>query len=79
MFGVTAPIDGSQRAMPTVAPSVSVWAVQRPCVPGRKLAWLTVVPPSKIPGVRNMSGRQVFLAYLRDPDGNKLCAVHVMS
>ena len=30
-------------------------------------------------GIRNMAGRQLFLAYLRDPDGNKLCAVHVMS
>jgi catechol 2,3-dioxygenase-like lactoylglutathione lyase family enzyme len=28
------------------------------------------------PGVREMSGRKLYLAYLRDPDGNKLCAVH---
>jgi len=29
-------------------------------------------------GVRHKAGRQLYLAYLRDPDGNKLCAVHVM-
>jgi catechol 2,3-dioxygenase-like lactoylglutathione lyase family enzyme len=28
------------------------------------------------PGVREMPGRKLYLAYLRDPDGNKLCAVH---
>jgi catechol 2,3-dioxygenase-like lactoylglutathione lyase family enzyme len=28
------------------------------------------------PGVREMSGRKLYLAYLRDPDGNKLCATH---
>ena len=28
------------------------------------------------PGVRDSQGTKVYLAYLRDPDGNKLCAVH---
>lgn len=28
------------------------------------------------PGVRSMGAMQMYLAYLRDPDGNKLCAVH---
>jgi catechol 2,3-dioxygenase-like lactoylglutathione lyase family enzyme len=28
------------------------------------------------PGVRDPRGASVYLAYLRDPDGNKLCAVH---
>jgi catechol 2,3-dioxygenase-like lactoylglutathione lyase family enzyme len=32
------------------------------------------------PGVRTMAdGRRLFLAYLRDPDGNKLCAYHPVS
>lgn len=26
------------------------------------------------PGVRESAGKKVYLAYLRDPDGNKLCA-----
>ncbi|MEM7217005.1 MAG: VOC family protein [Pseudomonadota bacterium] len=28
------------------------------------------------PGVRERGGQRVFLAYLRDPTGNKLCIVH---
>jgi catechol 2,3-dioxygenase-like lactoylglutathione lyase family enzyme len=28
------------------------------------------------PGVRDMNGMKLYLAYLRDPDGNKLCAMH---
>ena len=30
------------------------------------------------PGVRSGAGMDLYLAYLRDPDGNKLCAVHRM-
>lgn len=30
------------------------------------------------PGVREMGGGKLYLAYLRDPDGNKLCAMHRM-
>lgn len=30
------------------------------------------------PGVRNASFGDLYLAYLRDPDGNKLCAMHRM-
>jgi len=28
------------------------------------------------PGIRNASFGDLYLAYLRDPDGNKLCALH---
>ena len=28
------------------------------------------------PGIREGSGVKLYLAYLRDPDGNKLCALH---
>jgi catechol 2,3-dioxygenase-like lactoylglutathione lyase family enzyme len=31
------------------------------------------------PGVRSGRSGRVFLAYLRDPDGNKLCAVHKLT
>jgi catechol 2,3-dioxygenase-like lactoylglutathione lyase family enzyme len=31
------------------------------------------------PGVREGSMGKLYLAYLRDPDGNKLCAMHRMS
>ena len=30
------------------------------------------------PGVRQVATGRIFLAYLRDPDGNKLCALHRM-
>ena len=30
------------------------------------------------PGVREAGGGQLYLAYLRDPDGNKLCGLHRM-
>ncbi|HEV7881184.1 VOC family protein [Bradyrhizobium sp.] len=28
------------------------------------------------PGIRENSGVKLYIAYLRDPDGNKLCALH---
>ena len=31
------------------------------------------------PGVRENAGREIYLAYLRDPTGNKICLVHVIS
>ena len=30
------------------------------------------------PGLRDFGAMKLYLAYLRDPDGNKLCAVHYM-
>jgi catechol 2,3-dioxygenase-like lactoylglutathione lyase family enzyme len=31
------------------------------------------------PGVREGAGRQLYLAYLRDPSGNKICALHSLA
>ena len=31
------------------------------------------------PGERGTPERRLYLAYLRDPDGNKLCGLHLMS
>ncbi len=31
------------------------------------------------PGVRHAASGDLYLAYLRDPDGNKLCALHRMA
>lgn len=31
------------------------------------------------PGVRQSAAGELYLAYLRDPDGNKLCALHRMA
>lgn len=30
------------------------------------------------PGVREGGGQKMYLAYLRDPSGNKICALHMM-
>jgi len=30
------------------------------------------------PGVREGGGKKLYLAYLRDPSGNKICALHMM-
>ena len=30
------------------------------------------------PGIRESAGVKLYIAYLRDPDGNKICALHVM-
>jgi len=30
------------------------------------------------PGIRKGAAGEIYLAYLRDPDGNKLCALHRM-
>jgi len=31
------------------------------------------------PGIRKAAAGEIYLAYLRDPDGNKLCALHRMA
>ena len=31
------------------------------------------------PGVREGAGMKLYIAYLRDPDGNKICALHRMA
>ena len=31
------------------------------------------------PGIREGAGMKLYIAYLRDPDGNKVCAVHRMA
>jgi catechol 2,3-dioxygenase-like lactoylglutathione lyase family enzyme len=36
-------------------------------------------PCEEDPGVREGNAGKLYLAYLRDPDGNKLCALHRMS
>lgn len=36
------------------------------------------VPIEEPPGVREGGMAKLYLAYLRDPDGNKLCALHRM-
>ncbi|HDS0951433.1 TPA: VOC family protein [Stenotrophomonas maltophilia] len=79
MFIVTPPIDG-QPACHANGGTIG-FALENPQVvhawqeAGMAHGGSAIEDPA---GVRHKAGRQLYLAYLRDPDGNKLCAVHVM-
>ncbi len=77
MFLVTEPIDGEAASVGNG--STIGFAVEGP---DQANAWheagvanggRAIEDP---PGVRDPSGMNLYLAYLRDPDGNKLCALH---
>jgi catechol 2,3-dioxygenase-like lactoylglutathione lyase family enzyme len=77
MFLVTPPIDG-ESATPGNGMTIG-FAVDGP---EQASAWheagvahggTAIEDP---PGVRSGNGMNLYLAYLRDPDGNKLCALH---
>jgi len=77
IFMVTPPIDG-QPATPSNGSTIG-FAVDGP---EQAHAWhaagvanggTAIEDP---PGVRGNAFGQLYLAYLRDPDGNKLCALH---
>ena len=76
-FGVTKPIDGKAACHANggtigfLAPSAEAAAAWH--ATGVANGGTSIEDP---PGVRE--GSKVFLAYLRDPDGNKLCALHRM-
>jgi catechol 2,3-dioxygenase-like lactoylglutathione lyase family enzyme len=79
VFAVTAPIDG-QPAHPgngytigLTAPSAE--AAQAWHAAGVANGGTTCEDP---PGVRDSPMGKLYLAYLRDPAGNKLCALHAM-
>ena len=77
VFGVTKPIDGKAASFANGA------TIGFACASGDQAkAWhdagianggTAIEDP---PGVRD--GSNMYLAYLRDPDGNKLCALHRM-
>ncbi len=77
MFLVTPPIDG-QPATPANGGTIG-FAVDGP---EQANAWYAagVAAGGKAiedpPGVRSNAFGSLYLAYLRDPDGNKLCALH---
>ena len=79
MFLVTKPIDG-EAATPGNGMTVG-FAMNNPAECD---AWHAAglahggSPCEDPPGVREGAGMSLYLAYLRDPDGNKLCALHRM-
>jgi catechol 2,3-dioxygenase-like lactoylglutathione lyase family enzyme len=77
IFLVTPPIDGNPA---TVSNGATIgFAMEKP---EQADAWHTAgveaggTAIEDPPGIREGSFGQLYLAYLRDPDGNKLCALH---
>ncbi len=79
VFMVTAPING-EPAAPANGATIG-FAVDEPA---QADAWHKAgvesggTPCEDPPGVRQGGFGALYLAYLRDPDGNKLCALHRM-
>lgn len=79
MFLVTKPIDG-EAATPGNGMTVG-FAMNTPAecdawhAAGVAAGGKSIEDP---PGVRDGGAMKLYLAYLRDPDGNKLCALHRM-
>jgi catechol 2,3-dioxygenase-like lactoylglutathione lyase family enzyme len=77
IFMVTAPIDG-QPACHANGATIG-FAMDSPA---QADAWHAAgvanggTPIEEDPGIREGNGMKLYLAYLRDPDGNKLCALH---
>jgi len=77
IFMVTAPIDG-QPACHANGGTIG-FAME---TPEQADAWHAAgvanggTPIEEDPGVREGAGMKLYLAYLRDPDGNKLCGLH---
>tara|TARA_B100001142_G_C13843611_1_gene465322 strand:+ start:50 stop:421 length:372 start_codon:yes stop_codon:yes gene_type:complete len=80
MFGITKPINGE----PTTNGNGSTlgFAAESPeqCdawhAAGTENGGLAIEDP---PGVREGGGMKMYLAYLRDPAGNKICTLHMMN
>jgi catechol 2,3-dioxygenase-like lactoylglutathione lyase family enzyme len=76
-FGITTPINGEPATHGNG--STIGFAMQSPeqanafHVAGVANGGTTCEEP---PGFRELSVGQVYLAYVRDPDGNKICAIH---
>lgn len=79
MFLVTKPIDGAE-ATPGNGMTIG-FAMSSPAecdawhAAGVAAGGKAIEDP---PGVRDGGAMKLYLAYLRDPDGNKLCALHRM-
>lgn len=79
VFSASKPIDGNQACVANGA-TIGFAAAS----PDQANAWHAAglanggTTCEDAPGIRNGSMGDLYLAYLRDPDGNKLCALHRM-
>ncbi|WP_027854720.1 VOC family protein [Marinobacterium litorale] len=78
-FAITAPIDG-QNATPGNGMTIGFKVSSPELVHAWHEAGLASggTPCEEPPGLRETGGRKLYLAYLRDPSGNKICATHFM-
>lgn len=76
-FGITKPIDG-EPACHANGGTIGFRAESQEQVDAWHKAGLTAggTDIEDPPGVREGPGRKLYLAYLRDPDGNKVCAMY---
>ncbi|NVN88083.1 MAG: VOC family protein [Rhodopseudomonas sp.] len=76
-FAVSKPIDGKP-ATPANGGTIGFVAPSTEAADAWHAAGIAsgATPCENPPGVREMGGVKLYLAYLRDPDGNKLCAMH---
>ncbi len=79
VFSVSKPIDG-ESATPANGGTIGFSAASSEQADAWHAAGLKAggVACENPPGVREGSTGKMYLAYLRDPDGNKLCALHRM-
>ncbi len=79
IFAITLPIDGAP-ACPANGGTIGFAAASPEAVDAWHAAGLANggVAIEDPPGVREGPGMRLYLAYLRDPAGNKVCALHRM-
>jgi catechol 2,3-dioxygenase-like lactoylglutathione lyase family enzyme len=76
-FSVTKPIDGKP-ATPANGGTIGFTAETPEAAAAFHAAGVALggTPCEDPPGIREGAGMKLYSAYLRDPDGNKLCALH---
>lgn len=76
-FGMTTPINGEPATHGNGSAPGSPWSLPEQAdafhVAGFANGGTTC---EELPGIRDNGVGKLYLAYLRDPDGNKLCALH---
>ena len=79
-FSVSKPINGQPATRPMAARSAS-WPIRpsRPTHCTRPASPTAAKSCEDPPGVREGPAGKLYLAYLRDLDGNKICAMHRMA
>jgi catechol 2,3-dioxygenase-like lactoylglutathione lyase family enzyme len=79
VFSVSKPIDG-KRATPANGGTVGFACGSSEQADAWHAAGIANggTPCEEPPGIREGAAGKLYLAYLRDPDGNKICALHRM-